>query len=179
MWFVSWNTELNESTVTVLVWVVMAAQSLKWLAERWMVKFLSRALFNDALNYRNCIASVMDEWMTECTSSAGGMTLTGENRRTERKTRPSATLSTANPTGLAWDRTRFSAMTGLRLTPWALAQRIRVQIYVWIPDVSPHSTCSGSDKLPGRYPTGRLFVCLLAFGLTAPSGPGPPHSWSF
>jgi hypothetical protein len=35
--------------------------------------------------------------MTECTSSASGMTLTGENRRTGRKTRPSATLSTANP----------------------------------------------------------------------------------
>jgi hypothetical protein len=30
--------------------------------------------------------------------SHGGMTLTGENRRTRRKTRPSATLSTTNPT---------------------------------------------------------------------------------
>jgi len=146
----------------------MAAQSLKWLAEMWTARVLSSALFNDAVNYRNCIASVMDEWMTECTSSTGGMT--GENRRTERKTRPSATLYTANPICLTWDRTRFSAMRGLRLTAWAMAQRIRVQTYVCVPDVYLHSTCSRSEKLPGRYPPGRLFVCWLVFGSTAPSG---------
>jgi hypothetical protein len=33
------------------------------------------------------------------------MILTGENRRTRRKTRPSATLSTTNPTGMTWERT--------------------------------------------------------------------------
>jgi hypothetical protein len=32
--------------------------------------------------------------------SDGGMILTGENRRTRRKTSPSATLSTTNPTGI-------------------------------------------------------------------------------
>jgi hypothetical protein len=52
-------------------------------------------------------------WMNEWTfffnfrksGAHDGMILTGENRRTRRKTCPSATLSTTNPTGLAWART--------------------------------------------------------------------------
>jgi hypothetical protein len=45
----------------MLVRAVMVAQSLKWLAERWTARVLSSALCNDAVNYRNCIVSAMDE----------------------------------------------------------------------------------------------------------------------
>jgi hypothetical protein len=51
-----------------------------------------------------------------------GMILTGENLRTRRKTCPSATLSTINPTGLTRARTRAAAVRGRRLTAWAMAQ---------------------------------------------------------
>ena len=47
--------------MTVSVSVAMAAQSLKWLADSWTARVLPRALFNDAVNYRNYIVSVMDE----------------------------------------------------------------------------------------------------------------------
>jgi hypothetical protein len=50
----------------------------------------------------------------------GGMILTGENRRTLRKTCLSATLSTTNPTGLTGVRTQAVAVTGRRLTAWAM-----------------------------------------------------------
>jgi hypothetical protein len=52
----------------------------------------------------------------------GGMILTGENRRTRRKTCPSATLSTTNLTGVTWARTQAAAVRGRRLTPWAMAR---------------------------------------------------------
>jgi hypothetical protein len=51
-----------------------------------------------------------------------GMILTGENRRTRRKTCPSATLSTTNPTGLTWARTQAAAVRGRRLTAWVVAR---------------------------------------------------------
>jgi hypothetical protein len=47
------------------------------------------------------------------------MKLTGENRSTRGKTRPSATLSKTNPT---LDRTRDSALRDRRLTAWAMAR---------------------------------------------------------
>jgi hypothetical protein len=45
--------------------------------------------------------------------------LTGENRRTRRKTCPSATLPTTNPTRA---QNRASAVRGRRLTTWAMAR---------------------------------------------------------
>jgi hypothetical protein len=45
-----------------------------------------------------------------------------ENRRTRRKTCPSATLSTANPTGLTQVWTRAATVKGRRQTAWATAQ---------------------------------------------------------
>jgi hypothetical protein len=66
------------------------------------------------------------EWMSERTFffnfrkfGAHGMILTGENRWTRRKTCPSATLSTTNPTGLTRARTWAAAVWGRRLTAWA------------------------------------------------------------
>jgi hypothetical protein len=50
--------------------------------------------------------------------------LTGENRRTRRKTCPSATLPTTNPTSLTPARTWASAVRGRRLTTWAMAQTV-------------------------------------------------------
>jgi hypothetical protein len=58
-------------------------------------------------------------------------------------------------------------MTGMRLTSWAMAQRIRIQIYVWAPDATLHSSCSRSEKQPDRYPPRRLFVCLFVCWLLA------------
>jgi hypothetical protein len=54
--------------------------------------------------------------------SLGGMILTGENRRTRRRTCPSTTLSTKNPTWTDRARTRASAVRGLRLTTWAMSR---------------------------------------------------------
>jgi hypothetical protein len=45
-----------------------------------------------------------------------------ENRRTRRKTCPSATLPTKNPPGFTRARTRASAVRGRRLTTWAMAR---------------------------------------------------------
>jgi hypothetical protein len=56
------------------------------------------------------------------TGAHGGMILTGENRRTRRKTCPSDTLSTTNPTGSTWARTQAAAVRGRWLTPWNMAQ---------------------------------------------------------
>jgi hypothetical protein len=58
---------------------------------------------NYSCNFRKC-------------GTHGGMILTGEKRRTRRKTCPSATLSTINPTGLTWTRSQAAAVTGRRLT---------------------------------------------------------------
>jgi hypothetical protein len=52
----------------------------------------------------------------------GGIILTGENRRTRRKTCPSAIFSITNPTGLTRARTRTAAVRSRRLTVWAMAQ---------------------------------------------------------
>jgi hypothetical protein len=55
------------------------------------------------------------------TESHGGMILTEENRRTRRKTRPSATLSFTNPT---WNE--LGANSGLRGEKWFnLGSRVR------------------------------------------------------
>jgi hypothetical protein len=43
-----------------------------------------------------------------------------------RKNYPSATLSTTNPTGLTWERTRTAAVRGRRLTVWAMARPIMI-----------------------------------------------------
>jgi hypothetical protein len=48
--------------------------------------------------------------------------LTGENRRTRRKTCPSATLSTTNLTWIDQARNLASAVRGRRLTTWAMAR---------------------------------------------------------
>ena len=53
-----------------------------------------------------------------------------------------------------------------------MAQRIRVQIYVWVPDASLRSTCSRSEKFPGMYPLGRLFVCLFVLARQPSVGHG-------
>jgi hypothetical protein len=74
------------------------------------------------------------EWMSERTGffycrkceSHGGIILTGKNRRTRRKTCPSATLSTTNPTGLTRVRSRAAVVRGRRLIAWAMARPIRV-----------------------------------------------------
>jgi hypothetical protein len=50
------------------------------------------------------------------------MILTGENRRTRRKSCPSATFSTTNPTWTAPTRSRFSAVRGRRLTAWDMTR---------------------------------------------------------
>jgi hypothetical protein len=64
------------------------------------------------------------EWMSEITiffnfrkfRAHGGMILTGETRRTRRKTCPSDTLSTTYPTGLTQTRTRAAAVRQLNDT---------------------------------------------------------------
>jgi hypothetical protein len=73
----------------------------------------------------------MNEWMNKWmnfffnfrkSGAYVGMILTGENRRTRRKTCPIATLSTTDPTGLTWARTRAAAVRGRRLTAWPIAR---------------------------------------------------------
>jgi hypothetical protein len=71
----------------------------------------------------------MNEWVKELfflifgnVEPHGGMILTGENRRTRRKTCPNATLSTTNPTGLTLALTRAAEVRGQRLTSWATAR---------------------------------------------------------
>jgi hypothetical protein len=66
--------------------------------------------------------------------------LTGENRRTRWETYHSAALSTTNPTGLTWARTRTSAVRGRRLTAWAMARP-------W-DKFHTHRYCSVNCKLP-------------------------------
>jgi hypothetical protein len=66
--------------------------------------------------------------------SIGGMILTGEHRRTRRKTCPSATLSTTNHTWTAREPIRASAVTSRRLTAWAmtlLPYAVSVFLYVF------------------------------------------------
>jgi hypothetical protein len=75
----------------------------------------------------------MSEWMNEWVKELfffnfrkfgahGGMILTEENRRTRRKTCPSATSFTINPTGLIRTRNQAAAVRGRRLTAWAMAR---------------------------------------------------------
>jgi hypothetical protein len=45
----------------VLVLAVAKAHSLKWMVPSWAARVLLGVLFNDAVNHRNYIASVMDE----------------------------------------------------------------------------------------------------------------------
>ena len=54
--------------------------------------------------------------------NTGGLKLTGENRSTRRKTCPSATLSTINPTWTDPGSNPASAVRGRRLTTWARAR---------------------------------------------------------
>jgi hypothetical protein len=54
--------------------------------------------------------------------SDGGMILTGENRRTRRKTCPSATLSTTKPKWVDLGGNPGLRGKGRRLTTWAMAQ---------------------------------------------------------
>jgi hypothetical protein len=72
--------------------------------------------------------------------SDGGMILTGENRRTRRKTCPSATLSTTNPTwidpgtnsGLRCERTATNDLshgTALPLAYWNV--KIKIYQFAW------------------------------------------------
>jgi hypothetical protein len=63
------------------------------------------------------IPQMIHEWIW----SSGGMILTGENRRTWRKTCPSDTFPTANHTRLTWARTWAAALGSRRLTAWAMA----------------------------------------------------------
>ena len=51
-----------------------------------------------------------------------GMTMTGKNRSNMRNTCPSATSSTIISHGVAWDRTRPSAVRVWRLTAWPMAR---------------------------------------------------------
>jgi hypothetical protein len=62
------------------------------------------------------ILHMIHEWIW----SSGGMILTGENRRTRKKTCPSATLSTTNPT-----RTNLGAKPSLRRSPSYVVCHIR------------------------------------------------------
>jgi hypothetical protein len=65
----------------------------------------------------------------------GEMILTRKNRRTWRKTCPSATLSTTYPTGLAWTRNQAAAVGGRRLTAWAMTRPTMVLLHqLWISD---------------------------------------------
>jgi hypothetical protein len=58
----------------------------------------------------------MNEWIKELffnfrkSGAHGRMILTGENRRTRRKTCPSTTFSTINSTGFTWSRTQAAAV---------------------------------------------------------------------
>jgi hypothetical protein len=74
------------------------------------------------LTVRPFVPKMIHEWIW----SSGVMTLTGENRRTRRKTCPSATISTTNPTGLTWAQTRADAVSGRRLTAWATCTMIEL-----------------------------------------------------
>jgi hypothetical protein len=80
--------------------------------------------------------------------SDGGMILTGENRRTRRKTSPGDTLSPKIPQGLTRGRNWASALRGRRLTAWAMARPLSLSlvatILVWANFPSP---CWGSDAL--------------------------------
>jgi hypothetical protein len=71
----------------------------------------------------------VNEWVKEIfffnfrkSGAHGVIILTGENRRTRRKTCPSAILSTTNPTGLTRARTQAAAVRGRRLTAWDMAR---------------------------------------------------------
>jgi hypothetical protein len=67
--------------------------------------------------------------------SHSGMISTGENRRTRRKTCPTATLSTRH--GLYLARTRASEVRGRRLTAWVMAWPIIVLLFV-MSSIHPH-----------------------------------------
>jgi hypothetical protein len=86
-------------------WTAAAFTGLLFVSEWEWVSERKRYFFN----FRKCGAH-------------GGMILTGENRRPRRKTCPSATLSTTNPTGLTRARNRAAAVKGRWLTAWAMAR---------------------------------------------------------
>jgi hypothetical protein len=111
----------------------------------------------------------MNEWMNGWmnfsfnfwkSGAHGGMILTGENRRTRRKTCPSATLSTTNPTGLTRARTQATAVRGRWLTAWAMA-RPWIPVNEWHSVVpSEHGTLHALKQWTGH--TNRWYVsdCL-------------------
>jgi hypothetical protein len=76
--------------------------------------------------------------MYEHGESHGGMILTGENRRTRRKTCSSATLSATNPTwtnaGLRGEKsaaTRLSHVTAIRMRHWEVKSKKIGRIRPW------------------------------------------------
>jgi hypothetical protein len=83
------------------------------------------------------IPQMIHEWIW----SSGGMILTGENRRTRRKTCPSATVT--NPIGLPWSRIWASAVRSRRLTAWAMTQPASSCFGVESPNMEAVCECVG------------------------------------
>ena len=85
------------------------------------IRFIFHYVFNDAVNCWDYMASVkMNEWVW----SIFGMIMIGEDRNTRSKTCPNLLCPPQIPRGLAWNRTRASAVRGRWPTAWAMARPI-------------------------------------------------------
>jgi hypothetical protein len=102
------------------------------LTSHWTAAAFTGLLFVPGREWMKLVNGWMNEWrgwvkelffliFGNC-GAHGGIILTRENRRTRRRTCPSATLSTTNPTGLTRARTRAAAVRGRRLTAWAMVR---------------------------------------------------------
>ena len=74
----------------------------------WTILFIFSGLFSDAVNCRDCIAFMTDDWMHECVRSTGAMKLTKENEVLEKKPVPVILCPPQIPHELEWDRTLSS-----------------------------------------------------------------------